>query len=632
MLIRFILFVVSFVGIGSMLAQYLFKYQETGKYRSLPFITSVFVMAALYIGFIFGVGYDMAVLIWITGAVYFVVGIHSYIKNRRLPTHLKHNISINIDLYLFLLVLLLFCKDRALYAWDEFSFWGGAVKTLVETDKIHGYGVAVDFANYPRATAMLQYYLSKIIAGKYVEGVAQFSQLFLFVSFAWMLISGINQNLKHIRIIRIVLVCFLYAFATFFTTTEPYLLYADVSLSVIFSAFLYLFIISNKTDSVRYHIPLYVLIFLLPLVKEMGALLGALACALVIAYYAIFVIWKQKSITRETLLKCFYPCLSLFSGLVSWKMYLHYNGISASKVPLSVSGILNLTPEHKQIAINYVTRFFRYEVYFVAMIVVLAIAIAKFLFRCKPGKIFWVAVATLSIIIIYNAVLAYLYMVKFSPYEGVRLASYERYTGTLYFSLFAVAFVFLFELFISKIKTYQSPKIGVLLLIIFLAFRFSYNLLDEPFRKIYFHHPHLYSQWDEEVQSYIDAIKSESPNIRKTKVYCIDQESSGYIPTIIRYKAIPLDMDTEWRWTIGTKKKENGDTFEEDVYTAVFQPGEFKAVLKDFDYLIINNDKGFWENYTQDVIDAGLKGVFQVGRGRLSNDELRQKLDAAPAP
>ena len=140
-------------------------------------------------------------------------------------------------------------------------------------------------------------------------------------------------------------------------------------------------------------------------------------------------------------------------------------------------------------------------------------------------RIFWLLTFE-SIVFIFGLCVSYMF--KFSEYESTRLASYERYIGTIFLMLWTI--IVLTTIRLPSECGIRGNKLSVLLLcVIFLV---------TPFSEVYsFINKQTVKSSIETRNNYNDFAKTVSYLIgqNKAKIYFISQQTTGYDYWIMRY-------------------------------------------------------------------------------------------------
>jgi hypothetical protein len=421
---------------------------------------------------------------------------------------------------------------------------------------------------------------------------------------------------------------FLYYFNFSFST-----LYSDPLLGVCFAvcvAFAY----TNKSGIVS-TFALFLSIATLVLIKEIGIFLALLALAIA------FISRCFDAESSETVLskKIFYAAIStltltagLFAVSKTWAWYLStINSIRPISVPgladFSVSPLRERTaqtmaefwarllkPGYLSVADTPLAVSPSVLSFFVGMIIlsVLLVVISRKYHRLKTGL---TTVILAGGAFAYVAVLIFSFLVLFTEYEGVRLASFERYLSTYTFAWFLILYTLLSaEIFRRKLK-YALP---LQLVCISLTIYFVPKLYFQEVRNIQSIGP------VNDLRVSVDrfALMVKKHIAKDEKVYFIAQNTNGLERAVFTYAMLPFTSSMEWCWSLGQKY------FEGDVWTC---NTSLESVLKGYTYLALYSaDEQFWKNngtlFDPSVIGAK-SGVFKINRQQNGTIQSFSKLD-----
>ena len=200
----------------------------------------------------------------------------------------------------------------------------------------------------------------------------------------------------------------------------------------------------------------------------------------------------------------------------------------------------------------------------------------------------------------YLLFLIWLYLVFFTEYEGVRLASFDRYSMTYILAWTLV----LYALFMSAVSEFKTK---LLVLIPLVTLLLTYALVPTKFF-IDASRIQIDAQSFEKMkkaQALSDIVRQViQPN---QKVYFLAQNSNGYERHLFDYAMVPF-LPSEC-WSVGKKYNEG------DVWTCD-QPLGY--LLRDYDYLAIYHaDARFWQDNKElfTVEGAGKEtGVYKINR------------------
>jgi len=202
----------------------------------------------------------------------------------------------------------------------------------------------------------------------------------------------------------------------------------------------------------------------------------------------------------------------------------------------------------------------------------------------------------------YIGVLLFSFLVLFTEYEGVRLASFERYLSTYTFAWFLILYTLLSaEFFRRKLKY----AVLLQLLCISATIYFVPKLFFNEVRKI----ESAGSVYDLRVNVDDFASTVKKHMAMDEKVYFIAQNTNGLERAVFTYAMLPFTSSMEWCWSLGQKY------FDGDVWTC---NTSLESVLKGYTYLALYAaDEQFWKNngalFDPSVIGSR-SGVFKINR------------------
>ena len=193
----------------------------------------------------------------------------------------------------------------------------------------------------------------------------------------------------------------------------------------------------------------------------------------------------------------------------------------------------------------------------------------------------------------YLAALFISYVIVFTEYEGVRLASFERYFST-YMIAWALIIVAFSANLICNLKARQTMVLNMLAVSI-VAYFVPSNFYDDltAIQR---------TGLDKQTRQSTEVLAS---NVKKhiqpdQKVYFVAQNSNGLERVMFYYAMLPYTSSMSWCWSFG-KKYAVGDVWTCDM--------PMLPLLKGYDYLALYRvDKQFWDLY------AGLFDVEAVGK------------------
>lgn len=203
----------------------------------------------------------------------------------------------------------------------------------------------------------------------------------------------------------------------------------------------------------------------------------------------------------------------------------------------------------------------------------------------------WVILIMLAEIVIFVFGLCVVYMFKFSEYEAVTLASFTRYTSTVFLTAFiAVEFIAISAI---DLVPSQNMRQTLGLILLFLL------LMISPVRHIYsFVHRDNVKE-SVAVRAQYEALSEKINDVCSghSTIYYISQETQGYDFWVIRYNVRPNIIPNRgcYEWSIG-----EGPFYDGDIWTAIRTPEQWQAdLVQNYDYVALYrlNDY-FYEHYS----------------------------------
>jgi len=375
-----------------------------------------------------------------------------------------------ILLYLILLSFSLIINvGMVFHNWDEFSHWGIVVKYFYSVDAFATFRNSslsgISFPQYFPGISLFQYFFSRFESG-FIEYYSYIAKNILYFSLFMPLIGNLFTKTKWIKNVFFLLIFLLIPLQKeiFYSS-----LYVDEILGAFFG-FILIYYFVYKYEKTKYGILMVTAsAFMTTITKDIGLLLS-LGCIAVITLDALLYRRAQiksfilnKSLSAYKVAAIFLLSLPLVMVLfvkLTWALLLLSSGMRAGgfwKQP-SLHDVLNLALKQvelyqKETAVNLVSAVFHRNIaplhvsifwfcgIFLLIVVILALYYRKQIaFRRIVSSAFVIAAGAG----IYQIVLMIMYVFSFSPYEAVRLASYERYTFTYILGMIYFIMIFFF--------------------------------------------------------------------------------------------------------------------------------------------------------------------------------------------
>lgn len=610
-------------------------------YAQAPFVAIISLMSVLYVAGLFELLWYVSWFVFLAGLVCFALSLYKNTLGIPSRTFFRRLIS---DHSLFPLtafgVLFLFSwfvfRNAYITEWDEFSFWSIFTKIAVNDNAMIAGFNDINKADYPRITALLQYwFLLFLRGGSFHEGTAIFAQTVVFSSAVPVFLS-LPSRKYNVFLLCLVTFCF-YSLVDVFA--QPvFSLYGDSVLGLCWGMSILLYLMNRKQGELCFYITSLCL-FSMVQVKEMG---------LVFACCTIFIIMIDEGFFSTFRLPVVLKRLGVLTAVVlvsyaSWSLFTSYNGVVGSSFSLDSGSIydslFDLQDYQRTTAENFLyslihvgnvaetqtvfdaqhqDRFigsFAHHFHFFefslsplwwAIIFVMFMSLSYWLAGNTPERIFasrsrfmTFMICLLASLWLYICLLLVVYMFVFSPYEGVRLASFGRYVGTAYLGLFLVLFYYV-------LGAEKKSLLVAFTVLIFLVTPYS------SIKSI------LYAFHKSDVQKYYDDLYGKIDPVLEEikrkggepKILLINQGGRGSFYFRFKHRAFPLRFENVF--SVNTEKKDGWPP-----ETWIGSADDFSLILQSCDYLIVWNDDEFWELYGDSVRRSALKAVWKLDNDRL---------------
>lgn len=609
-------------------------------YAQVPFVTILSLMSVLYVAGLFELLLQISWLVFLVGLVCFAlslykstVGISSLTFFRRLIY--DHSLfPLTAFGVLFLLSWFVF-RNTYVTEWDELSFWSLFTKIATNYNSMIAGFNDINKADYPRITALLQYYFILFLkGGNFHEGTAIFAQSVIFVSAVPVFLSFKKYN---VFLLCLITFCF-YSLVDVFAL-PIYSLYADSVLGLCWGMSLILYLINRKQDKIVL-ILTSICLFSMVQVKEIGLVFG---------FFTIFIVLIDEGFFSTFRLPVMLKRLAVLTAVVlvshaSWSMFKSYNGVIGTSFILDseriYDSLFDLQDYQRTTAENYLyslihignvaktqavldeqhqDRFignFAHQFHFFefslsplywAIIFVIFMSLSYYLTGNTTEKLFdrrsrcvTFTICLLASLAAYTCLILVLYMFAFSQYEAVRLASFWRYLGTAYLGLFLV-------LFYCVLKTEKKSLLVAFIILMILVTPASTKLILNTFHKSDTQKSldNLYRKID----PVIEEIKGKEKG-RSLRILLIHQRDDGMVRNIVRHRAFPLRFESIS--SVNTEKKDDWP-----MQTWIGSAEDFGLILQKCDYLIVLKDDEFWDMFGDVVNYSALKSIWRLDNERL---------------
>lgn len=416
------------------------------KYEEILPLTCSAIVAILFMFGMFKSLYIGTIVIIICSCLLYILSIINVIKNKTIKLFIKNTFTLGFVAYVLLSAFMLFTISGKLFnAWDEFSHWGDIVKVMCEIDDFGTNPVATsEFKSYPPGMALFQYFLEKInlfITGKqFVEWLCNYSYSMVMFSFLMPIFSLFKNN----RIIPTFLL--LISFISIPFVFYDYLVFKEVLIDPYLSFLLcsgMLNLFWNKDNNILNRLNIYCVLFSLVLAKDTGLIFAIfIGVAFIIEQCTYSKTWKNNNRLIYIITIC---ALSIALPKILWNI-----NIMINDVPIMFNGKIDFRDLFNVVTgrvysyrtdtiINYFKAFVEEKLllenfnintnYIITFMVSYVCIFLIYLFNKDENnlnkKLTTITFIMLSIIFVVGMCVIYMY--KFSEFEAVRHASFNRY-------------------------------------------------------------------------------------------------------------------------------------------------------------------------------------------------------------
>ncbi len=616
MTFKSLILVISFLG-------YLLFFIYRLKVRPLvaPFVWACFVVVVTYFFAIAGK------LSW--GAyISLYLGVFaggSTIFNQRavLVKNIKELLFISIFLIPIAISYYAIPDDFMFLLWDEVGGWARSQKLIYDTNALLNANSPFSLRSYPPGQQIFQYFITKTTY--WSEKNLLIAQNIFIFSALLAVVGALFKRQLWACIVYLSLLPFIYYFKFDYNT-----IYCDPLIAAVFAACLALGLRVESPPTRPWILAICLCGFVL--LKDIALVFTAL----ILFVYGL-TIFNSNSINNvsfknrvtEIVKHLSIPIFGVVLVVLSWKWYVSVIGTSKTEIisltlnsfiqePYRLRAGLTLTAfiqallkpdyfavmfKHDTLSISLATVFF----------VIVLLNVLTVLFSLKENRIntFLIALSIAGGAISYLLFLLWLYLTYFTEYEGIRLASFERYSMTFMLAWLLATYAWL----ISAIATRHQKSYAILipifcgvLIYCFVPNKLYTDIQKFPVDQVNFEKRKATQQLSDNVRKYIKPGEN---------VYFLAQNTNGYERHLFDYAMLPYPPND--CWSVG-KKYNDGD-----VWTCN-QPLEL--LIKDYAYLAIYEaDARFWKdnsNLLESDIEKRVRGVYRI---KINPDEkLRLKL------
>jgi len=553
--------------------------------------------------------------IYITVAAAFAALIYSIILAVKSKDHrFKKLLQPALIMFVFFYLLSIFnTSGIMLISNDEFSHWGLMVKNMYLTGSFPQIQSSnLLFYRYPPMLSVFKYFIV-FFQNKFVESHLYLAGNVLYFSLVIVLFDGIKwKQYKQviIRFFLILLVPLLFK-GSFFQS-----ILSDGILGVMYAmALVYWFMF--KKDKGTFTLCTFLLVFL-GLSKASGLGLAIMA-ALMIAADIILDNGKRTNGEKffefskyKRILFALLPIAIIILSNLTWFIYSHLSSFKGDSSTLLVQGILNLSggcikPYYISVLQNFLYSLSKAEVSnyilnmtwmsWLAVFGLLGVYLYK-LFSKNAMNRKSILVFIIGFFISFFGYMIFLlltYLLSFSEYQAVKLASFDRYTYT-YFIAISTAFIFAYVIGEHKLKKKTRKSVVLFCLVIILV---QYPILAELLL-----YPQNVASHTQSVRESYNAVENLNDKIdfETDKLMVVNLGEGKYNRLLSNYNNTPYLLADEAE-RVGLENSKTGDE------TLLYDTPEdwINEISEQYDYVYICELNDTFISDFKDVFEGEMK-------------------------
>lgn len=354
----------------------------------------------------------------------------------------------------------IFLVGMQAHEWDEFSHWATVVKVMVQEECLSYHPKAhLTFGDYPPAMALFQYFLQKIYVfsgkGDFSEWRLYLAYIVLGFTFLLPLIKKIKkQNFGAVFVVTLIFILLPLPFYENYYHS----LYIDAFLGILLGAGLTMIVLERDKHSICYSIYIYSLCFMLAMAKLSGMLFSFM-----IALTYICDLYKEtKKLKRIKISGILFFILTgipviawnycikhfnvqpLLEGKIDlkvlWKIFTgkdttyRSEAFNVFKLALFDNTMVEGAPRFSAGNLGFTINYFALLILFILFFFIICLLFRKRFQKMYQSAVF-VMIAIAIVWILFYISLGVTYLFRFSEEEAMRLASYSRYTHTVYLAM-----------------------------------------------------------------------------------------------------------------------------------------------------------------------------------------------------
>lgn len=588
------------------------------------------IFISVLILYVFSIFDQLTIGLWICFLVGLAIILWAMFKINRGKIGLCASLFTNgfIVFTLFFIFSWLLNSGRLITNWDEFSHWGLVSKNIYFSNQLGSFPNSTTlFKGYPPATALFQYFWSKLY-GSFAEGNL-FRALNIF-NFSLM-VPIFSYTKKHFSFWQLILrFVFMLLLPLIFFNNYYSSIYVDATLGILFAYILLTYFANRKLSKID-KFNLLLSTSTLVLVKASGLGLALIAFLIILADQLIN--FRNKNWRYLLLL-----ILTFVGFNRSWSLFLEISHadeawntsrvsvlklievLSGRGMPYQIQTVKNFTHAcfHKELA-NGMFNMTPFYWYVLSMIIgIFMIWLIKdqvSLSRFKTGLI---GVEIGSLVYLFS--LLVLYIFTYSEYEALKLASMSRYLSTYIFGIY-IFLGFFIIIILDGLPESRNGKQRIDYLVLAITFLLLFSN-STGLENTFILNRETVDESITKRRPYYPVSRANQKIGANKKIYFISQNTSGQDYWIARYVFTPNHINPNFSWSIGKPYSES------DIWTKDMSLGDWRKDLeKNYDYVYVYHvDDQFIEKYqnlfkTDQITNNTL---YKIVPSKRSTDILQQ--------
>jgi hypothetical protein len=596
------------ISISSLIGlAHLFKIVKSSSKTISIFHTSVLISLILYVGALGAVLAETAYVLRAIGFIGLILLIRDIVRAK--VSIKPESVFVAFSIIGFY-ILCNTSSFRTFSQVDDFGHWARVSRYIFESNALLVNHEYITHHDYPPISALFQYFFTRFSG--FEDRTIIFAQGILIISGSALLfrpLSDVNNLYKKIifGITAIGIYSLYWIFSSWFVTVSLGTVSVDLLLGLCFGLSIYVYSCQDRNDhfaGIWAALPILLFIVLL---KPIGIVFSIISYGIIFTNYLICGFGPRRN-------KIYIAFASLAAILVfyaSWKLYLRQNDISAHfTIAFNLLDIFHAfdttiaSPRQTQTFKNFINFIFLSYHTLTYWFIVCVSWIFLIFFISKLFKItfnFYTYFMLLFGFAGYLLLLLILYMFTFSEWEGIRLASIDRYSMT--YILGVLIFLWGQLLFISNASLIKRSTTLVLFSIslLFVLPNFSYIQRDIN---------HLIARKN---PSYVEQVAIIADQVLKVappsaKVYFIYSDGSNDESSVFNYLLIPRHTNRDCSFI----RPPDVARLDSQPWVCYLTAAELMSKISHYDFVVFAKTSAEFIDYYERSFNISLRGSNRV--------------------